>query len=120
VPDEVVRGYLAILRRGRRDEGFPALLDRMSPRCDPDEDEALELCNEQLRAFGESGGRLTVKSRSGPSVLVFEAISRGAPLELLVGWYSDLYNLVVVSHQILYELVGACCCRQVSHQDVLL
>src|SRR5215210_523583 len=52
VPDEVVRGYLAILRRGRRDEGFPALLDRMSPRCDPDEDEALELCNEQLRAFG--------------------------------------------------------------------
>ena len=55
VPDEVVRGYPAILRGGRRDEDFPALLDRMSPRCDPDEDEALELCNEQLRVFGRKG-----------------------------------------------------------------
>lgn len=52
VLDEAVRGYLASLRSGRRDEDyFPALLDRMSSRFDLDEDEALELANEELHAF---------------------------------------------------------------------
>jgi hypothetical protein len=51
VLDEAVFGFLAFLRGRRRDEGFPALLDQISSRFDPGEDEALELGNEELRAF---------------------------------------------------------------------
>ncbi len=36
-------------------------------------------------------------------MLVSAAISRGAPHELLIGWYSGLYDLVV-SYRLLYEL----------------
>lgn len=36
-------------------------------------------------------------------MLVSAAISRGAPHELLIGWHSGLYELVV-SYQLLYEL----------------
>ncbi len=51
IMDEAVRDYLASLRRGRHEEDFPALLDRMSSRFDLDEDEALELANEELHAL---------------------------------------------------------------------